>query len=97
MLHKLGYVEMGSLPGGEGCLASTARTRYGGRHQSQDGLECKEPELSPIQRVNAGLAARAARWAGGKDWAGLEPGACAGATPPACPASAVVKAGGKSA
>lgn len=97
MLQKLCYVGMGSPPGGEGYLASTVRTRYGGRHQSQGGLECREPELSPSQRVNAGLAACAARWAGGKDGAGLEPGPCAGATFPACPASAVVKAGGKSA
>lgn len=70
MLQKLGYVEIGTLPGVEGRLASTIRTRYGGRHQSQDGLECKEPEVCPIQRVNAGLAARAAKWDGDKDWAG---------------------------
>lgn len=95
MLQKLGYVEIGTLPGQEGCLASTIRTRYGGRHQSQDGLECKEPEVCPIQRVNAGLAARAAKWDGDKDWDGLGPGTCARATPPACPTSAVVKAGGK--
>lgn len=86
---------MGSPPGGEGCLVSMAGTRYGSRHCSQDGLERKEVELSPIQRVNAGLAAHAARWAGDKDWAGLQHGARAGGTPPACPASAVVEAGGK--
>ena len=84
MLQTLGCVEMGPLPGGEGCLASTVRTRYGGRCQSQDGPERSEPELSPSQRVNAGLAAQAARWVGDKDWAGLELGACAGAAPPAC-------------
>lgn len=97
MLQKLDYVEMESLPGGEGGLASTVRRRFGGRRQSQDRLECEDPELSPIQRVNTSLAAHAARWAGDKDWAGLEPSACAGATPPIRPTSAVVKAGGNSA
>lgn len=66
---------MGSLPGGEGCLGFTVRTRYGGRHQSQDGLDCKEPEVSPTQRANRGFRAHAVRWAGDKDWAGLAPGA----------------------
>lgn len=95
MLQKLGYAEVGSPRGGGGCVVSLAGTRYGGRHCSQGDLEIKEAELSPIQRVNAGLAARAARWAGDKDWAGLEHGACAGGTPPACPLFAVVEAGVK--
>lgn len=57
MLQKLGYVEMGSLAGGERCLASMLRTRYRGRHQRQDGLECKELELSPMKRMNVALTA----------------------------------------